>query len=157
MREPDKTQPRAVSNWAVPLVILVFCGVAYYLTTTFDRVPPILKRGMQPADFPQLMIWLIGLLAAWLLVRGRSPAPLALPPVVYVSLGLLIGFPLLAMVDLFLALGIFGVLLTGLWGERRWWALILVGLVIPIAVFLLFDMVFEIRFPRGLLTNLWYG
>jgi hypothetical protein len=33
----------------------------------------------------------------------------------------------------------------------------LVAIVSPALVFFLFDMVFRIRFPRGLLTNLWYG
>ena len=31
------------------------------------------------------------------------------------------------------------------------------GAVMPLVIFLLFDQIFEIRFPRGLLTNLWYG
>ena len=157
MRDKGTSGPRAAANWIVPLVILGFCAVAYYITTTFDRVPPILKRGIQPADFPQLIILLIACLALFLIIRDRSPAPPPLPPAVYYSLALLIGFPLLATVDLFLALGVFGLLLTCLWGERRWWALTLVGLVAPVSVFLLFDLVFKIRFPRGLLTSLWYG
>jgi hypothetical protein len=148
---------RHASNWIVPLIILAFCAVAYYLTTTFDRVPPILKRGMQPADFPQLMILLLGVLALWLLIRDNAPAPEAMPAPVYISMGLLVGFPVLAMLDLFLALGVFGLLLTVVWGERRTWALVLVAVVVPLGVFLLFDQLFEIRFPRGLLTNLWYG
>ncbi len=146
-----------VANRVVPLVILGFCAVAYYLTTTFDRVPPILKRGIQPADFPQLVIGVIAMLALYLMVRDRTPAPSTLPSAVHLSLGLLLAFPVLATLDLFLALAVFGLLLSSLWGERRWWALTLVCLVVPLAVFLLFDIVFEIRFPRGLLTNLWYG
>jgi hypothetical protein len=48
-------------------------------------------------------------------------------------------------------------MLTILWGERRAWAIILVGLFVPFSVFFLFDSIFEVRFPRGLLTNIWYG
>ena len=157
MRTGESPGQLLVANRVVPFAILGFCAVAYYLTTTFDRVPPILKRGIQPADFPQLVIGLIAVMALYLMVRDRTPAPSALPSVVYVSLGLRLGFPLLATLDLFLALAVFGLLLSSLWGERRWWALALVGVVVPLAVFLLFDIVFEIRFPRGLLTNLWYG
>jgi len=148
---------RASSRWIVPLVILGLAAVAFYLTTTFDRVPPILKRGIQPADFPQLVILLIAGLAVWLLWKDREPAPSPLPPVVFATLGMLVVFPLLALVDLFLALGALGVVLSALWGERRLWALFLIAVVMPVAVFFLFDTVFEIRFPRGVLTNLWYG
>ncbi|MGJ8605785.1 MAG: tripartite tricarboxylate transporter TctB family protein [Marivita sp.] len=157
MTPPDTSGARHASSWIVPLVILAFCAAAYYLTTTFDRVPPILKRGMQPADFPQLMIILLAIMALWLLIRDHAPAPEVLPAPVYISMALLVGFPVLALLDLFLALGVFGLLLTLFWGERRTWALVLVGVVVPTCVFLLFDQVFEIRFPRGLLTNLWYG
>ena len=33
----------------------------------------------------------------------------------------------------------------------------LVAVVTPATVFFLFDLVLKIRFPRGILTNLWYG
>jgi len=154
---PDQTGPRAAPRVIVPLVILVLCATAFYLTTTFDRVPPILKRGIQPSDFPQLVILLIAALALWLALRDREPAPQRLPATVYITMGLLIGFSVLALVDLFIALGAFAVAMSAVWGERRAWALALVGLVVPVAVFFLFDIVFEIRFPRGVLTNLWYG
>jgi putative tricarboxylic transport membrane protein len=32
-----------------------------------------------------------------------------------------------------------------------------VSVLSPTLIFLLFDQVFRIRFPRGLLTNIWYG
>jgi hypothetical protein len=66
-------------------------------------------------------------------------------------------FGALTWIDLFLALGIFAAALAALWGERRPRILILVGAVMTLVIFLLFDQIFEIRFPRGLLTNLWYG
>jgi hypothetical protein len=63
----------------------------------------------------------------------------------------------LAQIDIFLALGIFAAALAALWGERRMAALGLVGVVVPATIFFVFDLVFDIRFPRGLLTNIWYG
>jgi len=148
---------RHISNVAVPLGIVAFCVWAFWLSTQFDRVPPILKRGMQPSDFPQLVIGLIILLAVWLMFRDKSEAPARLSKMVQVTMGLLIGFLLIAEVDLFLGLALFSASLATLWGERRVWAIVLVGLISPIAVFFLFDGIFEVRFPRGLLTNLWYG
>ena len=66
-------------------------------------------------------------------------------------------FCLLAQIDLFIALGAFAAGLSILWGERRWHLIALVGLAMPTIIFFLFDLVFRIRFPRGLLTNWWYG
>lgn len=148
---------RGLSSFVVPVIILVFCGVAYYLTTTFDRVPPILKRGIQPSDFPQLVIGLIAVLSLYLLWRDREPAPAALPRVVYKTLGLILLFPFVSMIDLFLAIGVFGIALMLIWQERRAFALLISGILVPTAIFFLFDLVFEVRFPRGLITNLWYG
>ena len=155
----DKTQkPRTnISRYAVPAGIIVFCVWAYWLSTQFERVPPILKRGMQPEDFPQLVIGLIIMLSVYLIFRDDSKAPEPLTRMVQMTIGLLIGFLLIAEIDLFLGLGLFAVSLTALWGERRAWALVLVGIIAPVAVFVLFDGIFEVRFPRGLLTNLWYG
>ena len=37
-----------MTRFAVPCGTIVFCMLAYWLSTQFDRVPPILLRGMQP-------------------------------------------------------------------------------------------------------------
>jgi hypothetical protein len=56
-------------------------------------------------------------------------------------------------------IGIFVVifLMCILWGERRIWVAFLTATVTPGLVFLLFDYVLKIRFPRGILMNLYYG
>lgn len=159
-----------MSRFMVPSGLIIFCALTYWQTTQFDRVPPILLRGMQPADFPQLVLFLIVGLSAILLFRAwRSGPPepkvdeasddltRAMSPNVWKTMGLFIIFAAIAPIDLFLGLGVFALCLTAVWGERRIWALALVGLIAPLLIFLLFDQVFEIRFPRGLLTNLWYG
>lgn len=154
--DPDDAPRSTLTRIAIPLGILASCAVAYWLSTTFERVPPILKRGMQPSDFPQLVILLIAALAVWLLFTDKSKAPQKLSLPVQVTIGLLIAFLLLSQIDLFLGLGVFAVLLAFFWGERRIPALALVAIVAPLAVFFLFDGIFDVRFPRGLLTNFWY-
>ncbi|WP_319544653.1 tripartite tricarboxylate transporter TctB family protein [Ruegeria conchae] len=154
--ENPVSQRRAISRMAIPLGIIAFCAWAWWLSTQFERVPPILKRGMQPSDFPQLVLGLIIFLSIWLLFRDRSEAPERLTKMVQMTMGLLIGFVLVGEIDLFLALSLFAASLAALWGERRIWAIVLVGLIAPTAVFFLFDGIFEVRFPRGLLTNFWY-
>lgn len=154
-QEPDRE--RHTERWLVPAVLLVFCGAAYWMTTTFRTMPPILKRGIQPSDFPQLVIGLIVVLT--LLMAWRDPVRVAsrLSPVVVGSIGLMGVFAVLTTVDFILALAVFAASLAVYWGERRWIVVALVGLAVPVVVFVLFDQVFEIRFPRGLLTDLWYG
>ena len=48
-------------------------------------------------------------------------------------------------------------LMSILWGEKRLWVAFLTATVTPGLVFLLFDFVLKIRFPRGILMNLYYG
>lgn len=146
-----------MTRYAVPCGTIAFCLLAYWLSTQFDRVPPILLRGMQPEDFPQMVLLLITALSVLVMIFEK---PVEHDPVgikVWTSLGLFVVFGLLSQIDLFLGLGVFAGALAWAWGERRFWGLGFVAIVSPALVFLLFDMVFRIRFPRGLLTNLWYG
>lgn len=146
-----------MTRYAVPCGIIVFCIVAYWLSTQFDRVPPILLRGMQPSDFPQMVMILIMVLAVLVMVFDKPIDHAPVPMNVWVSMGLFAVFALVAQIDLFLGLGVFAGGLAFVWGERRVWALVLVAVISPALIFLLFDEVFHIRFPRGVLTNLWYG
>lgn len=155
--QTDENKFRVSSRKLVPLLIIAGCLIAYYFSTQFERVPPILKRGMQPADFPQLILGLLIGLSIVLLLFDKAKTPKKLPRQVLILIMLLGGFVLLAELDLFLGLGIFSATLSFAWGERRIKMLALIGIVMPFAVFFLFDTVFEVRFPRGLLTNIWYG
>ena len=146
-----------LERWIVPAVILLFCAAAIWVSTTFEEMPPILKRGIQPSDFPQLVCALIVFCTIIMAIRdpiriegsfGRKPLG---------TLVLMGAFVALCSIDFFLALGVFAGLLTVFWGERRIGMILLVGILIPLFVFFLFDLGFEIRFPKGALTNLWYG
>ena len=149
--------PRILERWLVPALIIAFCVAAIWATTLFDRMPPILKRGIQPSDFPQLVLGTIILCTALMAWRDpvRAEGIIGLRP--WGTLALMAVFVLLTRIDFFLALGVFAAALTIWWGERRIGMIALVGLLIPLFVFFLFDLAFEIRFPRGALTNLWYG
>lgn len=146
-----------LQKWLVPLGIIAFCTLTIAVTTTFERMPPILKRGIQPSDFPQLVAGLI--IALSLLMVWREPVRAAeiVGRTTWGTLALIALFAAAATIDLFLALGLFAAALAFLWGERRPPLIAFVGIGMPLAVFFLFDIVFEIRFPRGLLTSLWYG
>ena len=146
-----------MTRYAVPGATIAFCLLAYWLTTQFDRVPPIFLRGMQPADFPQMVLLLIMAFSVLVMIFDK---PIDHNPVginVWTGIGLFGVFALLSPIDLFLALAVFAGALAWSWGERRIWGIGLVAIIGPALVFLLFDLVFRIRFPRGILTNLWYG
>ena len=144
-------------RWLIPVLILVFCGATYWVSTTFKTMPPILKRGIQPSDFPQLLVLLLVFLT--LLMVWKDPVRVRdrLMGSTLGTIALFAGFAALTSVDFFLALGVFATVLALFWGERRAPILVLVGLLVPAAIFFTFDQVFEIRFPRGLLTSIWYG
>ena len=155
---PDSPAVRGgIERWIVPALIILFCAGAFYVSTTFREMPPILKRGIQPSDFPQLLLGLIvflTILMAWLdPIQIKDP----LHRKVLGTIALFGVFAALSVVDLFLGLGVFAGALAAFWGERRLAVIALIGIVLPTAIFFLFDLAFEIRFPRGLLTNLWYG
>ncbi len=153
---PDQHTGR-LERWLVPAVIIVLCLTAYWITTGFDRMPPILKRGIQPSDFPQLIAGLIIFLTALMVFTDPVAVADRIAGKTWTSLLLMGVFAVVTLVDFFLALAVFAVALALVWGERRKPVLALVGIVVPAAVFFLFDLAFRIRFPRGLLTNLWYG
>ncbi|MDE0113472.1 MAG: tripartite tricarboxylate transporter TctB family protein [Albidovulum sp.] len=151
------TVTEIVRRYWLPAVIAAFCAAVFWTANYFERVPPILKRGIQPADFPQLVSCLIIFLSLLLALGKEQPKPKPLSREFLLSLALMVGFVVVATIDLFLALGAFAASLSALWGERRVAALLGVGLALPVGAFLLFDQVFRIRFPRGLLTSIWYG
>ena len=149
--------PRTLERWLVPAVIVAFCLAAIWATTLFDRMPPILKRGIQPSDFPQLVLGTIILCTALMAWRDPVRAEGIIGAKPWGTLALMGVFVALTQIDFFLALGVFAGALTIWWGERRVGMIALAGLAVPLFVFFLFDLGFEIRFPRGALTNLWYG
>ena len=144
-------------HWVVTFVIISFCGATFWISTTFDRMPPILKRGIQPADFPQLILILMLVLTVAMIWLDPIIVEKRLDSKTVGSIVLLGVFGGLTLIDLFLALGAVAALQAMFWGERRWHVVVGIALMMPILIFLLFDQVFEIRFPRGVLTNLWYG
>ncbi|MFK7995259.1 MAG: tripartite tricarboxylate transporter TctB family protein [Granulosicoccus sp.] len=147
----------SLESIAVSLVIIAFCLVAIWLSLSFERMPPILKRGVQPADFPQIVC--VGIILMTLLMMWRDPIKITEPfgSKTVGTMLLMASFVALCQLDLFLGLSAFAAALALYWGERRVTLLMFVSIAVPVFVFILFDQVFEIRFPRGILTNLWYG
>ncbi|NQW12503.1 MAG: tripartite tricarboxylate transporter TctB family protein [Alphaproteobacteria bacterium] len=144
----------------IAVAILVFSGWVFWMTTTFARVPPRLSPGLMPHEFPQFLLYVLLGLTALMVVQGLAhPAErprTPLPWVTWVSAVIVVLFLAVMEIDLFLAFAVFFIALALLWGERRWQWVVAVGVVMPAIIFFGFDHILEVRFPRGLLTSLYY-
>lgn len=141
-------------------VILAFCAVVLYLTTTFDDVPSALAQGIPPEQFPQLLLFLIAALTVVMMVEAHNTLAKVREPVpsmVYLTAGLLtVAVVAMHWIGIIAGVMIVCVLLPMLWGDRRYIPIVVFAVVFPILSFLLFSKVLEIRFPKGLVEKLFY-
>ena len=70
---------------------------------------------------------------------------------------LIVFYGLTVAADFFLAIAVVMFLMCILWGEKRIPVAISTALVTPFLIFVLFDQVLMIRFPRGIILNWYYG
>jgi putative tricarboxylic transport membrane protein len=72
----------------------------------------------------------------------------------------LVGFILFILIsktlDFFLAISVLSVFVSYYWGERRFFYLLLVSIIFPIIVFIFFETILGLRFPPGIITNIYY-
>jgi len=150
------------SDLAVGLILIVICGVLYYVTSTFEEVSPLFAQDMPPERFPRMLLWIIGGLALVLpfeqALRGDRGAVLdkarsePIHPVAYVTAGFLVlAVVAIHWVGTFLVLVIVCLGLPLLWNERRWNIIVPFVLLFPTLVMLLFGHVLGVAFETGAL------
>jgi len=66
-------------------------------------------------------------------------------------------YALTVSIDMFFGISVVMFLMSLVWGQRNILVALANAILTPLFVFLLFDMVLRIRFPRGLITNWYYG
>ena len=168
---PDtEAQPEQKLGWGdyiVPASIFLFCGVVTYVSTTLEEALPIIVgNSMQPRVFPIFLMAVIAVLNIVLIFQIRahrtSNEPYwrqhLEPRQTWLSAVLLGVFYLLTeFVDMMLGLIVVMFALCIVWGERRWWVAGLVAFGTTAAIFFSFDQILQVRFPRGLLTDWYYG
>lgn len=155
-------RPFTRGDWLIPIVIFAFCAAVVYLALQLDTAPPIIiGEAMQPRSFPIFLVALIGVLNLILigqLMSGERMPVVHQAPQTWLSMLLMAVFYVITTyADMFLALAIVMFVMCIVWGERRYWLAGIVAVVTPITIFFLFDLVLKIRFPRGILTELYYG
>jgi hypothetical protein len=141
-------------------VIIVVSTILLISTFTFDTVPPILNRGIQPATFPKgLLVLIIALtsLIYYLSLKKPWKKEKELPKNFFLTLLSFIFFIIISKtLDFFLAISVLSVFVSYNWGEKRFFYLLLVGIIFPFIVFVFFEMILGLRFPPGIITNLYY-
>ena len=141
--------------------IIIFISTILLITTfSFDIVPPILNRGIQPATFPKaLLVLIISLTFVVYFLSTKKPWKVEkkLPKTFYLTLtGFLLFVLISKTLDFFLAISILSIFVSYCWGERRVFYLLLVSIIFPIIVFIFFETILGLRFPPGIISNIYY-
>ena len=141
--------------------VIIFISIILLISTfTFDIVPPILNRGIQPATFPKGLLVLIITLTSiiyYLSIKKPWEIKKKLPkPFFFTLLSFFLFIFVSKTLDFFLAISLLSVFVSYFWGERRIFYLILVSVIFPIIVFIFFETILGLRFPPGVITNIYY-
>ena len=160
-RANKKSLPFFIGDaFKVCFVIIVISVILLIQTFSFDIVPPILNRGIQPATFPKgLLVLIITLTSVIYYLSFKKPwkKEKKLPKTFFLTILSFIFFILISKtLDFFLAISVLSIFVSYNWGEKRIFYLFLVGIIFPFIVFVFFEMVLGLRFPPGIITNLYY-
>ena len=147
-------------EFKVSLIIISISLILLISTFNFDIVPPILNRGIQPATFPKGLLVLIIILTSlvyYLSYKKPWEIKKKLPKPFFLTIISFILFAVISKIlDFFLAISVLSIFVSYCWGERRIFYLILVSIIFPIIVFIFFETILGLRFPPGIITNIYY-
>ena len=159
---PNEPKGLGWGDYCVPIVVFVFCGLVTFFSLQLEEaLPLIVGHSMQPRVWPIFIVAIIAVLNLVLIVQILAkPASRRdwEPNQTWLSAVLLGVFYFIAThLDMMLALIVVMFTLCIVWGERRWWVALLVAVGTTAAIFFSFDQILEVRFPRGILTDPYYG
>ena len=148
--------------YTIPLFLTVFSIIIIGISLQLDTSPEmIVGDSMQARSFPIFLMVLNLILISVLTFQYKknNPEPIKLEKFpTWGSMGLFFIFYLLTVyTDMFIGIFVVMLLMGLLWGEKRIWVALLTASITPALIFMLFDLVLKIRFPRGILTNIYYG
>ena len=141
--------------------VIIFISIILLISTfSFDIVPPILNRGIQPATFPKALLVLIislTLLTYYFSIKKPWKLEKKLPIPFFLTLFSFLIFVIVSKtLDFFLAISLLSVFVSYYWGEKRILYLLMVSIIFPIIVFIFFETILGLRFPPGIITNIYY-
>ena len=147
----------------IPLFLTVFSFVVIFLSLQLDTSPEmIVGDSMQARSFPIFLmvinLLLIGILSIQFYKTYPKEVELEKFPT-WSSMLLFLVFYILIQVsgDMFVAIPVVMFLMGLTWGQKKIWISLTNAIITPMSIFFLFDYVLQVRFPRGWLTNIYYG
>ena len=147
-------------EFKVSFIIVFISTILLISTFSFDIVPPILNIGIQPATFTKALLVLIislTLIIYYLSIKKPWKVEKKLPKTFYLTLISFLLFIFISKtIDFFLAISVLSIFVSYYWGERRIFYLLLVSIIFPIIVFVFFETILGLRFPPGIITNIYY-
>ncbi|MDH3318002.1 MAG: tripartite tricarboxylate transporter TctB family protein [Gammaproteobacteria bacterium] len=146
----------------IPAIIAACSAAVIWASLQLELSPPmIVGKGMQPRAFPIFLMVINLLLVAILAVQLQREGPKRIsrqPFTTWGTVALLgIFYALTVTLDMFIGIAVVMFLMCRLWGERRIHVAATLALVAPLSIFILFDSVLKVRFPRGILMDWYYG
>ena len=146
----------------LPISIIILSSVIIGIALNLEEAAPIIVGdGLQPRVFPIFLMTLnifLALIMIWQFFKSPPKSSIAerFPTIGSILLfGLF--YILASYIDLFIGLATVIFLMSRLWGNKRILSNLALAVITPLTIFLLFDLVLKIRFPRGLLTDWYYG
>lgn len=140
-------------------LILGLSAFLWWVTTTFDSDPLGMAQGMPATHMPRLVLSVIGVLTVIMLlqsfVKGGDDIG-ALPPWQVPATAVLLGSAALFFPKLGVPLVFFGVCLALplMWGARKFAAIAIFALGVPVAIYVVFKLLLGLRLPMGPLATL---
>ena len=152
-----------IKIYSIPLFLTIFSIVIIYLSLQLETSPEmIVGDSMQARSFPIFLmvinLILVGVLSYQFSKTYPKEVELEKFPT-WSSMLLFLIFYILVTIsgDLFVAIPVIMFLMGMVWGQKKLWVSLTNAIITPFSVFLLFDYVLQVRFPRGWLTNIYYG
>ena len=149
--------------YIIPLFLTLFSFAVIYLSLQLDTSPEmIVGDSMQARSFPIFLmvinLLLVGILSLQFYKTYPKEVELEKFPT-WSSMLLFVIFYIIILIsgDMFVAIPIIMFLMGLTWGQKKVWVSLTNAIVTPLSIFLLFDYVLQVRFPRGWLTNIYYG
>ena len=149
--------------YIIPLFLTLFSFAVIYLSLQLDTSPEmIVGDSMQARSFPIFLmvinLLLVGILSLKFYKTYPKEVELEKFPT-WSSMLLFLIFYIIILIsgDMFVAIHIVMFLMGLTWGQKKVWVSLTNAIITPLSIFLLFDYVLQVRFPRGWLTNIYYG
>ena len=148
--------------YITPIFLALFSIAIILISLQLDTSPEmIVGDSMQARSFPIFLMVINLILISVLFLQFFKNYPEKIELEIFTtwfSMFLFLLFYFLTITtDMFIGIAVCMFLMGYTWGEKRLWVNLCNAVITPGLIFLLFDSVLRIRFPRGLLTNIYYG